>query len=158
MINFQFTISVADVINFALLIMATTGVWLTFRQLKLNYRTQKATFFKDLYSIMYGDSDIREGLYLVNYDKFAYNKSFHGSQNEKFIDRMLSFLDLICDLYYQDVITDYEMKFFKYELSVVYKNEQIRQYLNFLRQHSKSKGLDTEPFPSFTAYCDRYII
>jgi len=39
---------------------------------------------------MFGDTDIRNAYYQVEYNKFIYDASFHGSENEKVIDRFWS--------------------------------------------------------------------
>jgi hypothetical protein len=69
MFEFLNTLSVADKINALLLITALIGIFLTYGQTRHTYKTQKAAFFKDLYSIhwklnflcFYGRSKIKFG-------------------------------------------------------------------------------------------------
>jgi len=46
MLQFQNTISIADITNFVLLSVAIIGIFFTYYQIKQGYKTQKATFFQ----------------------------------------------------------------------------------------------------------------
>jgi hypothetical protein len=153
MLQFQKTISIADIINALLLLAAVIGIFLTYRQTRHTYRTQKATFFKDLYSIMFSDPNIRKAYYQIEYDNFIYDSSFHGSKNEQRIDRLLSFADLVCYLYGQKMLTEYEMSFFKYEFVRMYTDKNMQEYLTFLKNFYGENKTGTEPFPTYVAYC-----
>jgi hypothetical protein len=153
MFQFQTTLSIADVINAFLLLAAVIGIFLTYRQIQHTYKTQKANFFKDLYSMMFSDLDIRKAYYQIEYDEFIYDSSFHGSENEQRIDRLLSFADLVCYLYDQKMLTEHEMSFFKYEFVRIYTDEGIQGYLNFIKEFYRENETGTEPFPSYVSYC-----
>lgn len=157
MFQFQNSISVADIINGLLLLAAVIGIFLTYRQIQQTSKTQQATFFKDLYSMMFSDPDIRKAYQQVEYDKFVYDYSFHGSENEHIIDRLLSFPDLVCYLYDHKMITKHEMGFFKYEFIRVYTNDGIQKYLNFLKEFYLQNRTGTEPFPRFVLYCESML-
>jgi hypothetical protein len=68
---------------------------------------------------MYSDSDVTQGYYLVDHGEFKYSERFHRSEEEKSIDRLLTFVDLICYLRRQDLITESEIRYFEYELTRV---------------------------------------
>jgi hypothetical protein len=157
MFQFQSNVSVTDLINVALLVVAIIGIFLTYRQIRIGYKTQKATFFKEIYSTMFSDPDIRNAYYQIEYDEFTYDSEFHGSENEKLIDRLLSFVDLVCELYNQKVITEREMSFFHYEFIRIYKNKNVQAYLKFLKKFYKKVGSKTEPFHSFVTYCKNVL-
>jgi hypothetical protein len=55
MLQFQPTVTIADIIDAILLVLALVGIFLTFKQIKYNDKTQKAAFFKDLYSTIFTD-------------------------------------------------------------------------------------------------------
>jgi hypothetical protein len=157
MFQFENIYSIADLINIGLLFVAIIGIFLTYRQIKESHKTQKATFFKDLYSTMFSDQDIRNAYYQIEYGEFDYGVDFHGSENEKGFDRLLSFIDLICDLYDQGIITHHEMSFFKYEFTRIYFNDNVQRYLKFLTNFYAQVGTGTKPFPSFVAYCENKL-
>lgn len=157
MFQFQKTISIADIINVLLLLAAVIGIFLTYRQTRHTYKTQKATFFKDLYSIMFSDPDIRKAYYQIEYDRFVYDSSFHGSKNEQRIDRLLNFADLVCYLHGQNMLTEYEMSFFKYEFIRMYTDKNMQGYLKFLRDFYRQNETGTEPFPTYVKYCETIV-
>ena len=157
MFQFENTFSIADLINAGLLIVAIIGICFTYQQIKESHKTQKATFFKDLYSTMFSDHDIREAFYQIEYGEFDYDVNFHGSDSEKAIDKLLSFIDLICDLYAQRIISQHEMSFFKYEFTRIYRNDNVQRYLKFLTNFYTQTGTETKPFPSYVAYCENEL-
>jgi hypothetical protein len=154
-LEFQPNVSIADIINGILLLIAIVGIYLTRSQIRDSRKIQQASFFKELYTSLFSDPDIREAYYQIEYGRFTYDNSFHGSQQEKQLDRLLSFVDLICYLYDEGLLTASEMRFFHYEIVQVYHNPNVRNYLEFLRPffHQHKKGL--RPFERLEAYCEK---
>lgn len=157
MITLNTEVSVGDIANVLLLIIAIFGIYYTYLQIESNYKTQKASFFKELYSTMYSDPEIIDVYYKIEYNIFNYGPEFHGSPEEKQLDRLLSFLDLICNLYGQKIITDHEMESFRYRIRRIYINHHILRYLKFLEDYYPTTGAETRPFQSFVSYCERTI-
>jgi len=157
MFQFKNTISLADIVNGLLLVVATIGIFLTLYQIKQSNKTQRATFFKELYSTMYSDSDVTRGYYLIDHGKFKYSDSFHRSEEEKPIDRLLTFIDLICYLRKQDLITESEIRYFEYELTRVYQDKEIQRYLEVVQRSHQDFGCETRPFSSFVWYCQNKL-
>jgi len=162
MLNFQqLTLSVSQVVSTCLLIVAVTGIMLTYQQMRQNHKIQKANFFKELYTTMFADEEVRGAAYMIEYDKFVYNGDFHGSPQEKMVDRLLSFADLVCDLYAQELLSAHEMDFFNYEFVQVYKNANIQHYLDYLKERyiatGRETGHDIQPFPAYVAYCEAQL-
>jgi hypothetical protein len=156
-IQFSWNVSFADIINVFLFLVAVTGIFLTWLQVRRTYKTQKATFFKELYSVMFSDPDLRGAYQQVEYDSFVYDSSFHGSKNEHLIDRLLSFADLVCYLHENKMLTEQEMAFFRYEFIRIYTNESIQDYLNFLKDFYHKNRTGTEPFPRYVSYCQSLL-
>ncbi len=153
--SFKNEISVGDIVNIALFILALIGLLFTYRQIKENFKTQKATFFKDLYSIMYTDTSIAKAFYALEYGKFKYDNNFHGSDSEGEIDRLLSFANLVCDLYFQQILTEREMRFFKYRFLRIFTNTDIQNYLKFLTPFYSGVDSGTKPYNGFVSYCEK---
>jgi hypothetical protein len=145
-------IGVADRIQLGLLMAAVAGIALTFWQLRSNGRTQRGSFLKDLYLTLITDPLICEAYYLIEYNKFTYDSNFHGSPTEPKIDRLLSFADLVCELYFQGIIKRREMEFFTYRLLRLAKDPNIQAYLEFLTGFYKQVGTKKRPFHSFVSY------
>jgi len=153
LLTFANSYTISDIINFILLLIAVIGIFLTRKQIMENKKIQKATFFKDLYSTMFSDPEIRNAYYRIEYEDFTYDSSFHASKEEKEFDRLFSFIDLICDLYSQGILSKHEMSFFKYEFKRIYNNHNVKSYLFFLTDFYISNNVGTTPFPKFIAYC-----
>jgi len=149
------SILLSDLINAFLLMVAIVGIFLTYHQIRMNHKIQRATFFKDLYRGFFSDQDIRKIYYQIEYGKFTYGRDFHGTEDEQCLDRLLTFADLVCDLYDQGIITEHEMNFFKYEFKRIYQDKYIKSYLIFLKNFYQQIGTGTEPFFSFVSYCKK---
>jgi hypothetical protein len=152
---FQYTISLTDVL---FLLIAVGGIYLTLQQIRQGYEIQKATFFKELYLTFFDDSEIRQAFYLIDYNQLLYNedgKGFENSPHEKPIDRLLNFVNLLCELYERKLLTKKEMRFFQYEMIRIWRNSTIQTYLEYLAENAQSIGDDKPPFESFVRYCKR---
>src|SRR5262245_50146572 len=109
MLNFQqLSTSISQIVSMCLLFVAVIGIMLTYQQMRQNHKIQKANFFKERYTTMFADADVRAAAYMIEYDKFVYNEDFHGSPQERIVDRLLSFADLVCDLYAQKLLSAHE--------------------------------------------------
>lgn len=157
MLHFEPTYKISDVISILLFVSAFVGLYLTLYQIRQSYRIQKATFFKDLSMTLISETNQKEGFYLIINNKFIYDDGFKGSQIEKQVDALLSFLEMICSLYKAGILTKQEMPFFEYAFRKVYANSNIRTYLEYLRKTSEHSGNKTTPFASYISYCQREL-
>ena len=145
-------VGVPDRIQLGLLMSAVAGIALTFWQVRSNGRTQRGSFLKDLYLTLITDPWICEAYYLVEYNKFTYDSNFHNSPTEQKIDRLLSFADLVCELYFLGIIKRREMEFFKYRFLRLAADSSIQAYLEFLTGFYERVGMKKRPFHSFASY------
>jgi hypothetical protein len=142
-------------IQLGLLIVAIVGIGLTYHRIRLSYKTQKAIFFKEIYLTLRREKELRDIYYKIEYNELQYTPEFHGGPEEGPTDRLLSFFDLICDLYNQRILTKQEMSFFRYDIKRVYQNESVQEYINFLQRWYISIGEEIAPFNSFISYCQK---
>jgi hypothetical protein len=145
-------ISLTDKINSALLLVTTLGVLAAFWQIRSAARAQRATFLKDLYMQLRTDTDVARAFYLIEYNEFIYDDNFHGSEVEPIIDRLLTLIDLVCEMRAQKIISKREMSFFEYQFCRVSNDPNIQQYLKFLNGFYAKNGLNRKPFSSFQQY------
>ncbi len=145
-------LTIADKINTALLFVTTLGVLAAFWQIRAGARAQRATFLKDLYMQLRTDSEVARAFYLIEYGEFVCDAKFHGSELEPKIDRLLTLIDLVCELRAQRVITKREMRFFDYQLSRAARNPEVQNYLRFLNYFYARNGLNRTPFSAFQSY------
>jgi len=146
-------VSLGDVFNGFLLVVALFAAFLALRQLWDSAATAKATFVKDLYSRMFADADIREAFYLVEYGEFVWDETLRGSENERKVDRLLGFANLVCGLWDRGSVPPADMRLFDYEFRRIHRNEGVQEYLSDLQGWYRRDGAREDPFSSFTRYC-----
>jgi hypothetical protein len=144
--------SLADKINTALLLVTALSVVAAFWQIRTAAKAQRATFLKDLCMQLRTDEAVAEAFYLIEYSLFTYGPTFHGSPLERKIDRLLTLIDLVCEMRCQRVISAREMEFFRYQFLRVASDPAIRQYLIFLDSFYERVGMDRRAFPAFQKY------
>lgn len=144
--------SLADKINSALLLVTALGVLAAFWQIRVGARAQRATFLKDLYMQLRTDPAVAEAFYKIEYGEFNYAPDFHGSDLEPMIDRLLTLIDLVCEMRAQRIMTKREMSFFEYQFGRVAQDTNVQAYLSFLNTFYAQNGLTKKPFAAFQAY------
>jgi hypothetical protein len=102
-----------------------------------------------LYSTLVSDPDIGEAYYLIEYGGFNYDSSFHGSDLERKVDRLLGCADLVAELHMQSIISHREMAFFNYRFRRLGADPSVRRYLEFLTSFYSRVGVAKKPFHSF---------
>jgi hypothetical protein len=155
---FQNTLTIGDVLNFVLLLITALTLVFAIRQIRSGYIAQKAAFFKELYLLSTSDPDIRDAFLLIEYDEFVYDDHFHqASPHERKIDAMVNFYDLLCDLYFQRILTEHEMEAFRPNLLRVYQNKHIRNYLKFLSVFYRTSGYHGRRADAFLRYGEEQL-
>jgi hypothetical protein len=144
--------SLADKINSALLLVTALGVLAAFWQIRVGARAQRATFLKDLYMQLRSDPAVAEAFYKIEYGEFKYGPEFHGSEFEPKMDRLLTLVDLVCEMRAQRIMSKREMSFFIYQFNRVAKDQNVREYLKFLNEFYAQNGINKKPFASFQSY------
>jgi len=135
-----------------LLFVTAASAFAAFMQIKSTGRTQRGVFLKDLYLLLRSDADIATAYYSIEYGQFVYENMFHGSPFEMKLDRLLTLLDLVCELFYARAISSSEIKIFEYSIARVYNNEHLRTYLMFLDKFYALNNISRKPFQSFQRY------
>ena len=87
--------------------------------------------------------------YKLEYSDFKYDVSFHGSETEKKLDKLLGHLSNVGRLYYSNILTRDDLKFLEYEFLVVYQNKNIKAYLTFLDNWFKVRQIKDQKFDYF---------
>lgn len=141
-----------DWLTLGLVLATALGVAAAFFQLRAAAHTQRATFLKDLYMQLRTDPDITAAFYKIEYGEFVYSADFHNSSLEPKLDRLLTLIDLVCELRAQDIITDREMSFFEYEFGRVAQDSGVQAYLRFLNRWYLENDLTRRPFEAFQAH------
>lgn len=123
-------------------------------------KIKRADFIENLINRMRGDTDIREILYVFQYNSFVYNSGFHkNAELERKVDKALLYLSYICYLRKRRVITNKEFTFFEIEISQTLRNRGVIDYLfNLYHFECRVAGLDPSARGSRKQFTFYYLL
>ena len=151
---FQNTFSYADLVNFALLIVALVSTFLVIRR---HTRQSRAALFKELYLMVFVDADFADAFFLIEKGQFVYGATVAFSPQERMVNRLLRFMDLVCEVYADKMLPELEMNIFKRQFIRIYEHPSIKGYLKFLTEDYIEARAGSTPFPHFVAYCEKEL-
>lgn len=123
----------SDIINMALLVATTVGVFAAFRQIYISNKQKRADLILQLCNQFYQDNDMQDMYYRIEYSEFQYAvETFHGSEDEKKLDKLLGLFSNIGQLYQMGIIKDKDLEFIKYEFQIIYEYEGVQSYFQTL--------------------------
>ena len=137
--NFITDIYLSDIFTgLSLLLVIGGGIFAYFRWRK-DIALKRASYINELTEKIRTDPLIRDTLYLLDYGCPWYSSDFHNSGSPELkMDKTLSYFSYICYLIDQDIISDKEFKFFKYEIESILDNHELQDYLYNLYHFSNS--------------------
>jgi hypothetical protein len=150
----QTTFSYADLVTFVLLIVAFVSIFVVMHR---QTRHSRVTLFKELYLMVFGDADFSDAFFLIEKGQFVYGATVASTPHERLVNRLLRFMDLVCEVYADKLLTEQEMSLFKRQFIRVYEHPSIKGYLTFLTEDYTAAGAGTTPFPHFVAYCQKAL-
>jgi len=147
-------ISLADGINLGLLILTFFGLLFTGFQLMQTKKINRAGLVKELYLNLYNDQELRDIFYKIEWSEYRSTDRFklEGNEEERKVDKLLSFFDIICNMFYRGVLTKKDMKVFSYEMMRVYEHPAVQEYLDSLEDWQKSQNIG-ESYVNLKKYC-----
>lgn len=150
--------SLSDRINIGLLVAACLGLVFTGMQLNQTKKINRANLVKDLYLKLYDDKELRDIFYKIEWSEYSSSDrlKLEGSEEEHKADKLLSFFDVICNMYYRGALTDKDMDVFSYEMLRVYKHLAVQDYLSFLSEWQIEQGMG-ESCVNYKKFCDSRI-
>jgi hypothetical protein len=126
------SLSNGDKIKSLLLVLTFLGVVAAFRQIREGARAQRALFLKDLLLALRGDSEASNVFYLIDHGHLRWPFGDGGCELERQVDRLLTLLNLVCEMNQQGILSKREMRHFRYYLDRVGSNKAIKRYVQFL--------------------------
>ena len=157
--KFSREVRIADIVSMLLFLTALMGLSFTYLQLKENNKTQRAIFFKDLYSAIFSDPVIRYAFQVIESRQPlpVDQPGFHLSEAASAIDRLLSQCELISALYLRGSLSDHEMVHFNYNLKRGYENPNIKRYVHQIDEWSKRRGIRNGPYSTFRSLGEKLV-
>lgn len=149
MLTFQPELSMGDLLTFCALLIASTGLFFNFFQMRRAYKQRSAEYIITLYNHFVSDEDMMSIYYKIEYGNFEFNENFQGSKEEKQLDKVLGHFENLARLYELKNITYEDLKVAAYEFVVVYQDKSVRAYLQFLDDWCNSRGIKDRPYRVF---------
>ena len=129
-----------NLIAAATLVLAVIAGFRALAQWKESKRIKRAEYIKELTDKIRSDDDIAKTLYQIEYNVFIYSMNFHGSgELERQVDKTLSYFSYICYLKKHKILTSDEFRFFDYEVTRIFQNMDIVNYLYNLYHFSQKQ-------------------
>ena len=142
--------SATDLLQLLLLLVAAFGLFLNLSQMKVNAKQKVAEYINELFNQYYADGDITDIYYKIEYGKFHYDaESFHQSDEERKLDKLLKLYNNIGKLYSLSNLTTQDLDYVVYGYLVVYQDKSVKEYLTFLDEWYVLRGLSVRPFYPF---------
>ena len=152
-LRFSGQFSVGDLSTTVGLLIAGAGLFLNWRQLKKDALQKRAEFIVLLFNQYITDAETSAMLYKLEYGQFSYTPSFHGSNDERALDRLLSYFEKIGAIYFMGTINLSDLELVRYDFLRVFTNEQIQSYLNKLDSLTAEIGVAGGSFAKYRAAC-----
>lgn len=123
---------------FSLFLAVISGIFACYKW-RCDVTLKRASYINELTEKIRTDPLIRDTLYLLDYGRPWYSSDFHNSGSPELkMDKTLSYFSYICYLIDQNIISDKEFKFFKYEIERILDNQELQDYLYNLYHFSNS--------------------
>lgn len=136
-------------------IIATTfaagGLILTAYQISRSVKERRIDRVDRVRQAVFGDSDVSEIYYQLEYSEFIYDDHFHGSRSEKQLDKLLCLFDTLAKQVEMNLLELKDIDLLAYEYLVIYHDKNVKLYLEFLDSWVDIKGLKRPQFEAFRA-------
>ena len=136
-LRFTNEIRLGDVISAGSFLIAAVGLFLNWWQLRLGGIRKRAEFIVSVFNQYVMDPLASDIYYEIEYGRFQYNEDFHGSENERKLDRSLSYFENIAALYDIGTITLQDLELVRYDFVRVYQNAAVQEYFKTLDRQQR---------------------
>lgn len=174
MMAFENTYNLSDILSAISLMLVIIGGIFAYYQWRRNVSLKRASYINELTEKIRSDSDIKDIIYLFDYNTNWYSEKFHGdSVLELKVDKTLSYFSYICYLKKQKIISKKEFKFFQYEVERILMNRGTQDYFYnlyhfaakfnipftfiYLLDYGKEYDLLTDDFFNSESYKTNYL-
>ena len=140
--NFIAEITLSDIFTGLSTLFVVFGGIFAYYKWRRDFSLKKISFINELIEKISTDPIITNTLYLLDYDESWYSPAFHsGSSMESQMDETLSYFSYICYMIDQNIISDKELKFFKYDIERILDNQDLQDYFYNLYHFSKKSNV-----------------
>ena len=136
------------------LTIAALAFTINVRQTKLTNSLVRAKMVSDSLHTFMDDEIIQNAFYKVEYGEFEYNNNFHGSEEEKEIDKLLRHFSNLALMWKNELLTLKDIHPIQYFILRAVNNSEIQKYLSFIDNWSKTAGTGGHPYVALRDLCN----
>ena len=140
---FKITIVLIPVLSLA---VAASVFLLNLRQTFLNNKIARSKIISDTLHAFMDDETIQKAFYKVEYRKFKYSPSFHGSEEETEIDKLLRHYSNLAMMWKNGLLTLNDIYPIQYYILRITQNPDINKYFEFMEDWTKKANISSHPF------------
>ena len=151
---FDWTLTIGDVLNFLMLLVTIHSIKFAARQIKQTEKINRASLVKELLMTMHDNAEMRDLFYKIEWSEYRLGEFdfSNNSADEKGLDKLLSFFEIVCGLYERKVFTKADIKLFSYRMRRVAEHPDVQQYLGFLGTWQDNRNIG-KSFSNYIKYC-----
>jgi len=124
------------------LLLALIGSGFALFQWKKAVQVRRAEFVHQIIERLRFNDELVKAMYNIDYEQNWYYSGFHNSELEASIDKLFSYLDYICYLRSNNIISKKEFAIFQYKINRVCVSISTKEYLWNLYHFSKKNNAD----------------
>jgi hypothetical protein len=125
---------------------ASGGLLASVYQTRRSNAESRARLVADFLSEFSSNSGMRDAFYAIEYSRFTFDASFHGSDFEPKLDHLLLHLSNLALAWQVGLLSVDDLRPAQYHVLRVMQNPEIRRYLDFLDPWSKAVGAAQHPY------------
>ena len=126
--------------------LAFTALLLNVMQIRRQQRLTRLNLVNGCIDTFLKDSDMQAAFYAIEYDQLKYGPSFHGSDMEKRLDKLLRHFSSLATAWKLGLVTNKDVRAVTYYLRRIVDNREVQMYLSFLDGWVKRNSVSMHPY------------
>lgn len=136
------------------LFIAAGAFAINVRQSMLQNKLTRANLVANSLHIFMDDETMHKAFYNIEYGRFKYSNKFHGSEEEKEIDKLLRHFSNIALMWENNLLELEDIQPIQYFILRTTNNSEITKYLSFIDKWSENAGTGSHPYSSLSKLRD----
>jgi len=128
---------------------AAIGLFLTAYQISRVIRQRRIERVDEVRRELFGNEELQQIYYKLEYQEFKYTAEFHTSEEEKHLDKLLSMFDSLAKQVELGLLSVKDLDLVAYEYIVTYQDPSVQDYFTFLDGWFEDRGMRRRPFQAF---------
>ena len=127
-------------------IFAAVGLLLTFYQSRRTNAQARAALVAECLKGFAEDEEIQRAFYAIEYSTFRYDGTFHKSERERDVDKLLRHFANIALAWQARLLSTRDIRPIQYYLLRIMRDPEVRKYLAFIAEWSNAADLGEHPY------------